>query len=253
MRRKTQVFGIPVRTPVILGVDAKLIAGRHDSEGLPANGKGGFMDEREAASSPSDWNWVADDDLLVGFLMFVHGISAERIISKFGMDSATGQVLRAEQVEENLRYPVYNSKAEIVHPWLRAGTCGDWSFAFDQSGIRIYEYQRVAQELSRKTSLALVTWTPTIDGFSYWEDGTEVTSFEPGRWYERNGSEPDRFLPQLRQLDLYAERPAPGEPSDWEERWEIPLVAVLEMLTLAFGIRLPARVANGPLLTVQRA
>ena len=75
-------------------------------------------------------------------------------------------------------------------------------------------------------------------------------------WY-RYGTEPDRFLPQMRQAGLETEAPDPSlsgdDPAaDPAEEYHDYLVATLDMLTLALGIRLPANVASGPLLTVQR-
>ena len=74
----------------------------------------------------------------------------------------------------------------------------------------------------------------------------EVTSFEPLRAWDRFGTDPDRFLPQMHQVGLSVEEPPQGSA------FRDPVIALLEMLTLALGIRLPREVALGPLLTVQR-
>ena len=75
-------------------------------------------------------------------------------------------------------------------------------------------------------------------------------------WY-RYGTEPDRFLAQMRQAGLETEVPDPSPPgddpgADPAEEYTDDLVATLIMLTLALGIRLPANIVSGPLLTAQR-
>lgn len=86
-----------------------------------------------------------------------------------------------------------------------------------------------------------VTWTakPTED-FAYWANGTLVTGFEPYRPGDRHGSEPDRFLGEMRQLGMVAD----------EDEVDDHLIATLNLATLALGIWLPEQVAMGPLLTV---
>lgn len=130
---------------------------------------------------------------------------------------------------------------------------GDWTFAIDQNGIDVFEYEPAARNLSQSTSLAMIAWTSSIDNFYYWENGNQVCSFEPGMWWERYGSDPDLFLPQMTSLGLQVVAPTPGQPSNEEvSRWASPVIPALEILTLAFGIRVPAAVASGPLLTAQR-
>jgi hypothetical protein len=93
--------------------------------------------------------------------------------------------------------------------------------------------------------VVLLTHTQTIDFFSYSAGGTS-TSFEPMRGWERYGTEPDRFVEQMRQVGL---RTAIGDPVDDAVD---PVIAVLRMLAIALGIRVPRDLALGPLLTVQR-
>jgi hypothetical protein len=111
--------------------------------------------------------------------------------------------------------------------------------------------------LSAGTDAAVVWWTPKpTDGVWYLVDGHAVTIIEPSFPWRRGGTEPDRFVPEMRRAGLATEqpgfldeeRPSPG----WEQWLEFDeLVAALGMLTLALGIRLPAGVARGPLLTAR--
>jgi hypothetical protein len=92
----------------------------------------------------------------------------------------------------------------------------------------------------------MVNWTakPT-EYFAYWADGTAVTAFEPYRCsVDRFGSDPDRFLPEMRLLGM-----VPGE-DDEDDDLEQTLEATLNLATYALGIWLPEQVAMGPLATV---
>ena len=107
-----------------------------------------------------------------------------------------------------------------------------------------------ARQLSASAEVAEFQWSLTMDYFKYLVDGTVVTDFEPLRSYERSGTEPDRFVPEMRRSGLRVDRPVLDAPRAPLTRR--PRICLLEMLTLALGIRLPADVAHGPLLTVQR-
>jgi hypothetical protein len=127
----------------------------------------------------------------------------------------------------------------------------DWIFKTNlglTGGAHFYE-EEFTDELSAATDLALFAGTMTIDYFTYLVDGVRVTSFDPITAWARFGTEPDRFLAQMRQagLDVVPPDPAAEEGPETDTR-----IAMLEMLTSALGIRLPEELALGPLLTVQR-
>lgn len=196
----------------------------------------------------SDWDWISGE--IMGCLMFARGVSHERIIEAFGMDPGVARLLPASRIQDELRFPVLDQELRLIHPWIRVGRAGEWGFVLDQVDFDVGYLGRVARDLSAGTELAMLHWTPTIDYFSYLVDGTEVTSFEPGMCWDRYGTQPDRFLRELSEVGLAVDPPDPG--GEFDEDAPNPSVLALEMLTVAFGIRLPADVALGPLLTVQR-
>jgi hypothetical protein len=200
----------------------------------------------------SGWEWMGSDDIrIVGSLMFARKVSAERIIEAFGMDPAAARLVTADGVSGALSHPLWDED----HPWIRAGTLGDWGFALSLTDLDMTDRRdNVARKLSSGTDVAVVAWTQTVDTFEYWEDRVMVTLFEPLMASHRSGSEPDRFLAEMREAGLETERPDPQEDASAVQRAEQsdPIIAVLDMLTRALGIRLPAEVALGPLLTVQR-
>jgi hypothetical protein len=196
----------------------------------------------------SGWDWVEETAWEVGgTLMFARGSSPRQVMEAFGMVPAEARLLSESDVQAALRYEVFDDAYQVIHPWIRVGTTGEWAFAIDESaaGYGGYEEQ-AARELSAGTDVAWLSHTQNIDYFHYFVRGTEVTAFEPLRAWDRFGSDPDRFLAQMRQVGLDVD-----PTSDFEV--ERPArIALLDMLTLALGIHLPAEVALGPLLTVQR-
>jgi hypothetical protein len=130
------------------------------------------------------------------------------------------------------------------------GQVGEWAFAIDPSLVRLdlaLHAKNVGRRVSTGTEAVVVSWTakPT-ENFEYWADGTLVTSFEPYRAADRYGSEPDRFLPEMRLLGMVAEE-------DEEDHLEDDLIATLNLATFALGIYLPRQIAMGPLATVTLA
>jgi Family of unknown function (DUF6461) len=204
------------------------------------------MTEQADSQLAPEWGWIRDPDFRIGgFVLFAHGVRAERVIQAFGMDPATAVSLPLARSSEALRYPVTDERHYPIHPWIRAGQESEWGFAINQGFMDASELVSAARELSAHTDVAAFQWTMTIDYFRYLVDGTVVTEFEPLGAFERAGTEPDRFLPQIRQVGL---RAAPGDTRTTRE----PRISMLEILTLALGIRLPSDVVHGPLLTVQR-
>jgi hypothetical protein len=149
------------------------------------------------------------------------------------------------RTSEALRYPVMDERLNVLHPWIRAGQEDEWGFAVDQGSVNAFELSAAARELSAGTDVATFQWTMTIDNFEYLVDGTVVTAFEPLLSHQRTGTEPDRFLPLTRLVGLKV------DPDDDDMTLDTR-ISLLEILTMGLGIRLPADVVRGPLLTVQR-
>lgn len=206
---------------------------------MPDNG-----DHKPPASAPrwvperSEWDWTEQEYPDGGVrLIFVRGVTPEQVIEAFGTDPSAARLLSADATDEALGYP-----------WVRAGRTGEWAFSIDTCPVDVYENETIAPYLSAGTELALVELTLSSELFYYFVDGTEVTSFEPLMARDRFGSDPDRFVSQMRQAGLRVDRSPDDDDNELERDSGI---AVLDMLTLALGIRLSREVAIGPLLTVQ--
>jgi hypothetical protein len=190
------------------------------------------------APEGSEWDWTEEEYPDGGVrLTFVRGVTADPVIEAFGADPSAARLLSAEATDETLGYP-----------WIRVGRTGEWAFAIDTCPVDVYENETIAADLSAGTELALAELTLSSELFYYFVDRTEVTSFEPLLARDRDGSDPDRFVQQMRQAGLRVD-PRPDDGDHELER--SPRIALLDMLTLALGIRLSREVAVGPLLTVQ--
>ena len=194
-----------------------------------------------------DWDWVRETALDIGgSFTFARGASPEQIMRAFGMNPARARLVAASDVAQALHDSDWLRTEPPEHPWIRVGVAGEWGFALDESTAGYGGYEDdAAAALAASTDVVLLTHTQTIDYFSYSAGGTATTSFEPGG-LDLYGTEPDRFVEQMRQVGL---RTAIGDAVDDAVD---PVIAVLRMLTIALGIRVPRDLALGPLLTVQR-
>jgi hypothetical protein len=193
-----------------------------------------------------DWDWVEETALEIGgTFTFARGASPEQVMTAFGMNPARARLVPASDAAQALHDPEWLQTYPPEHPWIRVGVAGEWGFALDDSsaGSGGYEHAAVAA-LAASPEVVLFTHTQTIDDFAYWADGALVTMFEPMRGSDRYGTEPDRFVEQMRQVGL------PTTIGD--DNAVNPMIALLQMLTVALGIWVPRDLALGPLLTVQR-
>lgn len=181
------------------------------------------------------WDWFGEEYPFGIELMFVRGVEPERVIEALGADPAAARTLLMEAAVETLGYS-----------WVRAGRTGEWVFAMGAASLSTQDYEQAGLRLSAGTELVLLLAGMELDYFLYFADGATVTSFEPLMSAWRDGTDPDRFVPQMRHVALDVE---PRADDDEPERAPSPTIALLEMLTLALGIRLSRQTAMGPLLT----
>jgi hypothetical protein len=199
----------------------------------------------------SEWDWVFDGAMsAAGSLMFIRGVSPERVMDAYAVNPAPARVLPATQAIEALRHPVTDRKGRVIYPWIRAGRAGDWAFAIDETWPGCADDEAaIGTELSAGTELAWCSWADGQGSFSYVVDGHSITWFDPWEAWKRFGRKPDFFLASMQQAGLQVDPPRrkapPSPPRD-------PWIALLEMLTTTLGIRLSRQVALGPLLTAQR-
>lgn len=194
----------------------------------------------ENAQANVGWDWLEGSLLQAGCaLIFARDVTQDRMFEAFDLDPSSARM------EEEWLY-------DPDHPQVRVGQLGGWTFAIDEHYESLeldMNRENVCKRLSAGTEVVWVYWDPKPnENFQYWADGTVVTTFEPYRAFDRYGSEPDRFLREMRQLGMVTEA-----DDDEAEGPEDDLIAVLDLLTVALGIWLPEQVAMGPLATVTLA
>jgi Family of unknown function (DUF6461) len=214
------------------------------------------MADQETRPDEADWNWISRSGLDAGGqLIFVRDASPQRLIEGLGLDPASARMLTADEATEDLLFfPARDASGNRARPWARVGREGAWAFAIDPAlGFTDLDLSALGGEV------VVATWTPKPTArVEYFADGELVTSFEPGMEWDRAGSDPDRFRPEMIAAGIDPDDPEPPLPemdADGElpAGYEKPMLRALRMLTLALGVRLPGHTACGPLLTVQRA
>lgn len=189
----------------------------------------------ENAQASGEWDWLGKSALRLGCaLIFARDVDQDEMFEAFGLDPSSAQM-------EDWVFDPHHAR-------VRVGRLGAWTFAIDEQMESLdlaVHGQNVGGRLSAETEAVVVWWTPKPnENFEYWADGTLATRFEAYRVFDRDGSEPDRFLREMRQAGLVTEADDTAEgPEDY-------VIATLVLATLALGIRLPEQVAMGPLATV---
>lgn len=189
------------------------------------------MTELDDGLGTPGWDWVTEEYEFAG-LLFARAATPELLIEALAGDPAAAVELTAEVAHQTPNYP-----------WIRVGKAGSWAFAINYSPV---DLEGPALELSAGTEVARFEMGVNADYFYFYADGAEVTSFEPLMAYDRGGTDPDRFLPSMRLAGLDVDPP----PDDVDVEQDLR-IALLYMLTLALGIKVPREVGLGPLLTFQ--
>jgi hypothetical protein len=192
----------------------------------------------ENAWAGGEWDWLEGSALRLGCaLIFARDVTHDQVFEAFDLDPSSARM-------EEWVY-------DVDHRKVRVGRLGAWAFAIDEwmeSLELALRGKSVVSRLSAGTEAVAVWWTPKPnENFEYWADGTLVTSFEPYRACDRYGSEPDRFLREMRHVGMVTEY------DDGAEGPEDDLIAALDLAAAALGIRLPEQVAMGQLATVTLA
>ncbi|MGP3921184.1 DUF6461 domain-containing protein [Nonomuraea sp. 10N515B] len=168
------------------------------------------------SASPMDYAWFIDeyqkDSDLVG-VTFVQGLSPGEALHRIG--ATPGDISREVGVA--------------------AYAGGGGAVLID------YHCQPLPEALSQGTEMARVITGITMDEhFVYSVDGVVVTEFEPFFPGDRNGSDPDRLLAHMRELDM---------PPDGEVDTRTSTALAIALATRATGVTLtPTHYAAEPIV-----
>lgn len=188
----------------------------------------------ESAQAIGPWDWLKESELrLGGALIFARDVDQDEMFDAFGLDPTSARMTDLAPSQRQVRVGRHDAWTFAIDPWM---------VSLDLAVGR----KNVGERISAGTEAVVVGWTPKpTENFEYWADGVLVTSFEPYMARYRHGSEPDRFLTEMRQLGMVIE-----SDDDDDDGPDDALVAALELATVALGIWLPEQVAMGPLATV---
>jgi hypothetical protein len=191
------------------------------------------------------WDWILDGGLAdAGSLMFIRGKPLQRVIEAHGMVPGNARVLPYARAQEAIRAPVRDGRGVVLRPWIRVGTSGDWAFVLDETWTGPSgSDEELAAGLSAGTETAWVSWADGTGSFEFRVNGEVITWFDPVEPWARYGAQPDRFVVPMREVGLAVDKPRRGTAPASVNPW----TAVLELLTLALGIRLERDIALGPL------
>lgn len=204
------------------------------------------MADQQADMAMESWAWVRGGELdLGGCLVFVRGVSAERLLEACGVEVDAARMLSLSGAQEEA-WRTEQADEDVDVRWVRVGQAGGWAFAFEAVAVSL---QKVAMPVSVGTEAIAITWTQATWNFACYVDGEVGTSFDVGMGWHRYGNDPDRFLTEMRLVGLDTEPPPVSAP---EREYSDPVVQSLAMVTLALGIAVSEGVARGPLLTCQR-
>ncbi|MBV9384397.1 MAG: hypothetical protein JOY82_23790 [Streptosporangiaceae bacterium] len=170
---------------------------------------------------------------------FIRGMTREEVLARFGADpgEASPRTLDEQMAAESSWHEGYG-------PFVRVGRCDGWLFAWEEAS-----YEGVRPEVLRRVPDGgeAVVVRHALDAFAefgYAAAGAVVSHLVTIPPYTRKGSDPDRFLPLLRDVGLdfaaQAQYDAGGGPVLGD------LESVLTVAGRAFGLSLSPRQVEGP-------
>jgi hypothetical protein len=187
------------------------------------------------------WRWVERFESLGFCLLFARGVSEEQLLAAYGCAPGSARVLTWAQLLEDEEFA--DNVAVDGPPVVRVGRVCEWAFGFEDitpQGGR----PEVARRLPPGTeSVSILRVANAFSWLRHAVDGVAVTEFEPLSPHDRRGREPDRLVPLMRQVGLN-----PDGPLYLEGGFD-PTTGALDLITVAWGMRLSGDTITGPLLT----
>jgi Family of unknown function (DUF6461) len=170
---------------------------------------------------------------------FVRGASQDEVLAGFGADPGEAEVRTLAEV-----ITAESSWQVEYGPFVRVGRSGEWLFAWEEAS-----HEGTRPEVLRRVSHGgeAVVVRHALDAFAefgYAAGGVVVSHLVTIVPYRRSGSDPDRFLPLLRQAGLDFETAAQHDAGD-EQPVLGDLEAVLTVVERAFGLSLSPQEVEG--------
>lgn len=142
---------------------------------------------------------------------FIRGISPEEALRRFGVDEET-----MEEVDfDELGHRSVEAMSEDAAGFVGAAQIGDWTVLIEPGGWQVAVDEDIYTRVSRGTEVVSVCRHEYAeDTFAYIVDGAPVVHFTPDMPDDRSGSDPDRFVDQMREFGLDPDHDIEGPDID---------------------------------------
>ncbi|WP_371784213.1 DUF6461 domain-containing protein [Streptosporangium subroseum] len=162
---------------------------------------------------PEEFRWLSDSDPLgeIYCVSFVRSLSPEEVLRRFGVDEGTLEEVAFNELEERS----VESMRDDAAGYIGAAKIGDWTVVIEPGGWQIAGDSEIGGRVSRGTEVVSVCCHEyASDTFAYLVDGEPVVWFDPMLPDARSGSDPDRFVKEMREVGLDPEHDIDIDDSD---------------------------------------
>ncbi|MEV6868649.1 DUF6461 domain-containing protein [Streptosporangium subroseum] len=151
--------------------------------------------------APEEFRWLSGREPMgeIYCVSFVRGLSSEEVLRRFGVDESTMEEVTFDELDERS----VESMRDDAAGYIGAAKIGDWAVVVEPGGWQIAVDPEIYARVSRGTEVVSVCCHDyASDTFAYIVDGAPVVWFDPRLPDARSGSDPDRFVEEMREVGL---------------------------------------------------
>ncbi|GAA3465756.1 DUF6461 domain-containing protein [Nonomuraea roseola] len=164
--------------------------------------------------TPTEFSWLSDCEALgeIYCVSFVRDLPPEEVLRRFGVDESTMEEVTFDELDDR---SAESMRADAAG-YIGAVKIGDWTVVIEPGGWQIAVDSKIGARVSRGAEVVSVcSHDFASDTFAYIVDGTPVVWFDPMFPDERSGSDPDRFIEEMRQVGLDPDHDIDGPGIDF--------------------------------------
>lgn len=150
---------------------------------------------------PEEFRWLSAREPLdeTYCVSFVRGLSQGEVLRRFGVDESTMEEVTFDELGGR---SVESMRADAAG-YIGAAKIDDWTLVIEPGGWQIAVDPNICAPVSRGTEVVSVCCHDyASDAFAYIVDSEPVVLFDPMFPGERLGSDPDRFVEEMREAGL---------------------------------------------------
>ncbi|WP_345681572.1 DUF6461 domain-containing protein [Streptosporangium roseum] len=151
---------------------------------------------------PGEFRWLSDCEELVEIycVSFVRGLAPEEVLRRFSVDGST---MEETVAVDELGQRSVESMGDDAAAYIGTAKIGDWTLVVEPGGWQIAVDPEIYIPISQGTEVVLVCRHDyASDTFAYIVDGEPVVQFDPVLPDDRSGTDPDRFVEEMREVGL---------------------------------------------------